>query len=94
MESGIECTLGKFANDAKLCGMVDMLEGKYKYRLGTEWLESSTEEKDLGVLVDENLDIHQQHTLATQKTSRILACIKSSVASRSREVILPFTLLW
>ena len=28
MHSGIECTLGKFANDTKLCGAVDILEGR------------------------------------------------------------------
>ena len=27
MESGAECTLSKFANDTKLCGVVNMLEG-------------------------------------------------------------------
>ncbi|KAJ7408308.1 rna-directed dna polymerase from mobile element jockey-like [Pitangus sulphuratus] len=26
MNSGIECTLGKFANDTKLCGVIDTLE--------------------------------------------------------------------
>ena len=26
MDSGIECTLSKFANDTKLCGVVNMLE--------------------------------------------------------------------
>jgi len=30
---------------------------KQKYRLGKEWLVSSTEEKDLGVLVDERLNM-------------------------------------
>ncbi|GAB0181862.1 hypothetical protein GRJ2_000651500 [Grus japonensis] len=28
MDSGIECTLTKFADDTKLCGMVNTLEGR------------------------------------------------------------------
>jgi len=73
------------------CKVLHMGRGnpKHKYRLGGEWIESSPKEKDLGVLVGEKLNVTWQCTLAAQKANRTLGCIPSSVASRSKEEILP-----
>ncbi|PKU47067.1 rna-directed dna polymerase from mobile element jockey-like [Limosa lapponica baueri] len=126
MDVGIECTLRKFANDTKLCGAVNKLEGKdaiqrdldrlersasvnlmkfnkakckvqqvgwgnpkHRYRLGGEWTESRPEERDLKVLVHEKPNVTQQCVPVAQKANLILGCIKRSVASKPREVILP-----
>jgi len=62
----------------------------HQYRLGVDLLESSSAERVLGVLVDDRLTMSQQCALAAKKDNGILGCIRRSVTSRTREVLLPF----
>ena len=88
--------LKKFNKDT--CKVLHMGWGnpKHKCRLGGGWIESSSEEKDLGVLVNDKLNMTRQCVLAAQKASCLLGCIPSSAGSRVTEVIMPFysALLW
>jgi len=60
----------------------------HQYRLGADVLESSSVERDVGVLVDDRLTMSQQSALVAKKANGTLGCIRRSVASRSREVLL------
>ncbi|PKU42867.1 rna-directed dna polymerase from mobile element jockey- hypothetical protein [Limosa lapponica baueri] len=56
---------------------------RHQYRLGMDPLGSTTEEKDLGVLVDSKLSMSQQCALVAKSTDGILGCIGKSVTTLS-----------
>ncbi|KAK4826232.1 hypothetical protein QYF61_006273 [Mycteria americana] len=61
----------------------------HQYMPGPTQLGSNLAEKALGVLVDAELNISQRCALVAKKANGILGCLRQSIASRSREVILP-----
>ena len=62
------------------------------FKFGTEGLEGYAEEKDHGVFVDAWLNTSQEVFPGGQEGQGTLACIRNSVARRSREVIIPLYL--
>ena len=60
-----------------------------RYKLGEEWLKSCPAKKDLGVLVDNQLNMSQHCAQLAKNAIGILSYIRNSVASRSRKVIVP-----
>ena len=62
---------------------------RHPYRLEGAVLESCPAGKELGVLIDEKLNMSQQCALVARKANGITGSIRRRVASRDREVTVP-----
>ncbi|PKU41301.1 reverse hypothetical protein [Limosa lapponica baueri] len=91
LESWAEKNLMRFNKGKCRVLHVGRKNRRHHYRLGVDLLESTTKEKDLGVLVDRKLSMSEQCALVTKRANGILGCIGKSVASRWKEVILPLS---
>ncbi|GAB0205022.1 mitochondrial enolase superfamily member 1 [Grus japonensis] len=60
-----------------------------QHRLGSTWLESSSVERYLGVLVDNKLNMNQQCAAVAKKANRMLGGVNKGITSRDKEVIIP-----
>lgn len=74
-------------------GAVALAGAQAQTQAGRQYVESTPEEKDSGLLVDEELNVPLQCVLAAQKGNHILSCIKRTVTSRSGMRFSPFTSL-
>jgi len=77
-------------NKAK-CNVLHLGQGNPRSacKLEEELLESSHAVKDLGILVDEKINVNQQYALVAWIAGGILGSIRRGVASREREMIVP-----
>jgi len=73
------------------CQILHLGQGNpgYASKLGDQRLESSPEERVWLVWVDDKFNMSQQCAVAANTTNRVLGCIKHSIATQSKEVIVP-----
>ena len=57
--------------------------------MGDTWLSNTTNEKDLGTVVDHKLNMSQQCDAAAKKANAILECINGRITSKSHQVLVP-----
>ncbi|KAK4818464.1 hypothetical protein QYF61_014166 [Mycteria americana] len=101
-DKGIECTLSKFADDTMLGKSVDLLEDRRALQRDLDRLDRWAEVNCMGfnkakcwVLYLGHSNPMQRYRLGEEwlesclKANGILACIRNSMASRTREVIVP-----
>lgn len=62
----------------------------HQYRLRADCLERGCAEKALGILVNK-FNMNQQCALAAKEDKSLLDCVRNSITSRLKDVILPLS---
>ena len=77
--------------NADKCGVMHFgyNNNKVKYLLGNHELKELTVERDLGVLVQNDLKVYQQCCQAANKAKRMLGMINRTFTLKSKSIILP-----
>lgn len=66
----------------------------HQLRVGTDSLNSSDAEDNLGIIMDAKVNESKQHARIVSKAKCILGCIRNCKASRLREVLTPCIHQW
>jgi len=61
---------------------------KVHFVMGTSQMQAATEERDLGVIVSEDLKLENQCIAVVKKANKILGMIKRNFADRSEETFM------
>ena len=64
------------------------------YQLYDTTLETTNNEKDLGVIIDDNFKFHTQASAASKKANQILGVIKKTYTTRDKTTKVPYIKLW
>lgn len=88
LDNWVERNLMKF-NKGKQVLPLGWNNYTHHYMQGDKKVKSCFPEKDLYVLEDTKLTTTEQCALAAKKTNSILSCIRKSITSRLREMMLP-----
>jgi ribonucleases P/MRP protein subunit RPP40 len=124
IDSGLVSTIGKFADDTKMCKSVSSIEGvrclredlvklsewandwqmsfntdkcsvihigkgngQHRYSLCGSLLRESTQERDLGIIVDNSMKFSEQCNAAIKKANSTLGLIRRSIKSKSNNIV-------